>query len=436
MANLWGNTIDLSLLMANSRLLYLGIDFGTSGARAIVIDATGAVQSQVQCPFEETGVANLTTIWQNTLYHLIRQIPEPIRQNITRIAIDGTSGTVLLCDRQGIPITEPLLYNDGRGIAVIEQLKQIAPPNSVVLTATSSLAKLLWFIDHTTDSLETDYILHQADWLAFLLHGQMGISDYHNALKLGYDPETLNYPTWMRQLRLTPILPQVLAPGTPVGEVTREIASGLGLPQDCQVCTGTTDSIAAFLASGAQHPGEAVTSLGSTLVLKLLSHTRVEAADYGIYSHRLGNLWLTGGASNTGGAVLRQFFNDSELQEYSHQINPKWESPLDYYPLLKKGDRFPINDPELPPKLEPQPANPVDFLHGLLESMARIEARGYQLLQELSATPLTCVYTAGGGAKNPTWTAIRERQLQVTIHPPKHTEAAYGTALLMITNDP
>ncbi|MEQ8970862.1 MAG: FGGY-family carbohydrate kinase [Coleofasciculus sp. C1-SOL-03] len=420
------------MLMVDSRILYLGIDFGTSGARGIVIDATGVVQAEVQCTFAATPLTELTAIWQNTLYRLIEQIPTPIRQNVTRIAIDGTSATVLLCDRQGTPITEPLLYNDGRGIEVIEQLKQIAPANSVVLSATSSLAKLLWLIHHTPDTIENYYFLHQADWLAFLLHGQLGISDYHNALKLGYDPEALDYPPWMKQLPLTPILPQVLAPGTPVGEVTPEISSRLGLRRDCQVCTGTTDSIAAFLASGAKHPGEAVTSLGSTLVLKLLSHTRVEDASYGIYSHRLGNLWLTGGASNTGGAVLRQFFSDRELEELSHQINPEQESPLEYYPLLTRGDRFPINDPDLSPQLEPQPANPVEFLHGLLESIARIEARGYQLLQQLSATPLTCVYTAGGGAKNPTWTAIRQRQLQVAIQPSRHTAAAYGTALLSV----
>lgn len=418
------------MLMVDSRILYLGIDFGTSGARGIVIDATGVIQAEAQYTFAATPLAELTATWQNTLYQLIEQIPTPIRQEITRIAIDGTSATVLLCDRQGTPITEPLLYNDGRGIDVMEQLKQIAPVNSVVLSATSSLVKLLWLMHHTPGNLDNYYFLHQADWLAFLLHGKLGISDYHNALKLGYDPETLAYPTWMKHLSLTPILPQVLAPGTPVGNVTSAIASRLGLRQDCQVCTGTTDSIAAFGASGAKHPGEAVTSLGSTLVLKLLSHTRVENADYGIYSHRLGNLWLTGGASNTGGAVLRQFFSDEELEKLSHQINSKQESPLDYYPLLKKGDRFPINDPHLSPQLEPQPDNPVEFLHGLLESIARIEARGYQLLQQLGATPLTCIYTAGGGAKNKTWITIRERQLQVAIHPPKHTEAAYGTALL------
>ena len=48
----------------------------------------------------------------------------------------------------------------------------------------------------------------------------------------------------------------------------------------------------------------------------------------------------------------------------------------------------------------------------------------------LGATKLTCVYTAGGGAKNPTWTNIRARHLQIPIIPPLHTAAAFGTALL------
>ncbi|NEO61261.1 MAG: carbohydrate kinase, partial [Moorea sp. SIO4G2] len=184
------------------------------------------------------------------------------------------------------------------------------------------------------------------------------------------------------------------------------------------------------IASGAKQPGEAVTSLGSTLVLKLLSTTRLEDAKFGIYSHRLGNLWLTGGASNTGGAVLRHFFTDTELESLSSQIDPEQESPLDYYPLLRPGDRFPINDPELPPRLEPKPDNSVEFLQGILESIARIEARGYSLLQQLGASPLTGVYTAGGGAKNLTWTRIRERQLMVPMLTSLHTAAAYGTALL------
>ncbi len=428
---------------------YIGIDFGTTGARLIMIDAELRVIYEVEHPFLAPAITDdWPSIWKTTLFDLIQKIPDKLRRQVSRIAINGTSATVLLCDPTGIPVDAPIFYHDSRGTEVIEQVRAIAPPNHPVQSATSSLAKLLWWqtqIKTTTinKKLNTNdwktqplYFLHQADWLGFLLHGNLGISDYHNSLKLGYDLENFCYPQWLIQglqnhLEINrPQLPKVVAPGTAIASVTRPIANRLGLSENCVICAGTTDSIAAFLASGATVPGEAVTSLGSTLVLKLLSQTPVNHARYGIYSHRLGNLWLNGGASNTGGAVLRHYFNDQQLQQLSSQIDPTQTSLLDYYPLLQTGDRFPINDPELAPRLEPRPANDVDFLHGLLESMARIEAKGYNLLQDLGATPLTRVYTAGGGAKNSVWTMLRQRYLGVTMAQPTHTAAAYGTALL------
>lgn len=56
------------------------------------------------------------------------------------------------------------------------------------------------------------------------------------------------------------------------------------------------DSVAAVIAARVDTAGQAVTSLGSTLAVKLLSHTRVDDAEYGVYSHRLGDLWLVGEA--------------------------------------------------------------------------------------------------------------------------------------------
>lgn len=408
---------------------YLGIDFGTSGARAIIIDEAEIIQFQKQYSFGITKVKCLSKIWQDALFFLVAAIPLEIRKKIQAIAINGTSATVVLCDSQGNPIDEPILYNDDCGKNVLDEIKLIAPSEHTVISATSSLAKLFWWQKQNILS-QASYFLHQADWLAFLLHGKLGISDYHNALKLGYDVETLSYPDWIKELSCFSVLPQIFPPGYPVDKITQNIANHFNLPSSCVVCTGTTDSIAAFLASGAKYPGEAVTSLGSTLVLKLLSQNRIENAKYGIYSHRLGNLWLTGGASNTGGAVLQHFFTNTELEALSQEIDATIESPLEYYPLLKPGDRFPMNNPDLLPKLEPRPKNPVEFLHGLLESMARLEALGYQRLQKLGATNLKKVYTAGGGAKNKAWCEIRQRQLQVSVLSSVQTEAAYGIAKL------
>jgi D-ribulokinase len=412
--------------------MFLGIDFGTSGARAIAISNPNAIAAETHISFPvDPSVdpsVDLAQLWRTTLFNLIEQIPRSIRAQIQAIAINGTSSTVLLCDAQGMPIDQPMLYNDNRGAMVLDRIRAIAPAQHTVINATSSLAKLLWWMEQ--EPIQRTYFLHQADWLAFLLHGQLGVSDYHNALKLGYDVEALGYPDWLLSLKLPVQLPEVLTPGTAIAPIHPDLARQLQLPPQCQICAGTTDSIAAFLASGVIVPGEAVTSLGSTLVLKLLSQTRIERSEYGIYSHRFGAHWLVGGASNTGGAVLRSHFSSTELMTLSQRIDPTQESQLDYYPLLQPGERFPINDATLQPRLDPRPADPVEFLHGLLESMARIEAEGYRLLQEFGASPLQRVYTAGGGAKNEAWTVMRSRYLKVPVQPSKQTEAAYGTALL------
>ncbi|OWM80300.1 hypothetical protein CDL15_Pgr019580 [Punica granatum] len=325
----------------------------------------------------------------------------------------------------------PLLYNESCADALPE-VKSIAPENHTVCSGSSTLCKLVSWWNVNDSNKQSVLLLHQADWLLWLLHGKLGISDYNNALKVGYDPEIESYPAWLLSQPYSRALPSVTAPGTPIGPLKEDILLQYGFSKDCVVCTGTTDSIAAFLAGRATKPGKAVTSLGSTLAIKLLSTSRIEDARYGVYSHRLDDKWLVGGASNIGGAVLRQIFTDEQLEKLSEQIDPMVASPLDYYPLQTTGERFPVADPNMEPKLHPRPKSDVEYLHGILESIARIEAKAYNLLKDLGATPVEEVFTAGGGAKNEKWIKIRERVLGVPVSRALQTEAAYGAALLAL----
>jgi sugar (pentulose or hexulose) kinase len=408
--------------------MYLGLDFGTSGARACVVDAEAVTVHADHYAFSNPG-KQTPPVWREALLMLLHRIPREVAGSLRGIAVDATSATVLLCDAALKPVAPALLYSDSRATQEAAELAAIAPPGHTVCSATSGLAKFLWLTRHA-DAAAAAHFMHQADWLTALLAGLGGHSDYHNALKTGYDVETLRWPDWVLQLPHAHLLPQVMAPGTPIAGIHPEIARHFGIHPDCRVHAGTTDSIAAFIAAGATHPGEAVSSLGSTIVLKLLSMHRVEAAQYGIYSHRYGELWLAGGASNAGGAVLRHYFSDTQLAELSARIDPATDSPLDYYPLLAPGERFPVNDPQLAPRLEPKPENDAEFLHGLLQGMSRIETEGYARLAELGATPLRSVATAGGGANNPVWSKIRERMLGVPVSAARHSEASYGAALL------
>ncbi|MEB3288456.1 MAG: FGGY-family carbohydrate kinase [Leptolyngbya sp.] len=410
--------------------LALGIDFGTSGVRAAVVDDQRRERWAYRSDYGDPPQSYVA--WRRTLLAVLDALPSNLKPQIGRIALDGTSGTVLLCDHQGQPLVPALMYHDDRGKSVLPQVKALVPADSSAGSATASLAKLLWWQAHLTPDLwqRGRYLLHQADWLSAHLHGRWGISDYHNSLKLGYDPGAMAYPDAMLRQPWTSLLPDVLVPGAVVGRVTADIVRQFGLSPHCEVVAGTTDSIAAFLASGADQVGDGVTSLGSTLAIKLLSAQRVEASEYGIYSHRLGDFWLAGGASNTGGAVLKRFFNADALDRLSQRINPAAVIDLDYYPLIQPGERFPINDPQLAPRLTPRPADDGAFLHGLLLGIARIEQRGYDLLVERGSSPLERVYTAGGGAKNAPWAEIRQRLLQVPIKIAPSTEAAVGAAYL------
>ncbi len=407
---------------------YLGLDFGTSGARACVLNDAEAVIHEDRLAYPDAA-AQTPLDWREALLTLIQRLPIAIAAELQGIAIAATSATVLLCDEELDPTSPALLYFDNRALEEAERLKQLAPSGHISCNATSGLAKFLWLTRHS-DITNSAHFMHQADWLAALLTGMGGISDYHNALKTGYDVEHLCWPDWIKNLPHAHLLPQVVAPGTTLAHVSPGIAQHFKLNPTCTVRAGTTDSIAGFIATGVCEPGAAVTSLGTTLVLKLLSTRRVEAAQYGVYSHRYGDLWLASGASNVGGGVLRQYFNDAQLAELSQRIDAAADSPLDYYPLPRTGERFPINDSTLAPRLAPRPADDAQFLHGLLQGIGRIEAAGYARLAELGASSLKSVTTTGGGAKNPVWKKIRERLLDVPVATAQRAEAAFGAALL------
>ena len=393
---------------------YAGLDLGTSGCRLIAIDGNQAVRAEARVVYPADAEQS-PALWWDAVQQVMAEIPETIRANLQGIAVDGTSGTILLADADGNPTTPALLYNDARALEQSRRIATIAPRESGAHGATSSLAKLLWLLEHYPDQPHA-YALHQADWIAGKLAGQFGFSDENNCLKLGYDSVKREWPAWVKALVPEQLLPKVYAPGQKMG--------------DSIIHAGATDSIAAFIATGASELGDAVTSLGSTIALKIISDKPIFAPEFGIYSHRLGDKWLAGGASNSGGAVLLQHFSRDDLQRLMPQLQPDKPTGLDYYPLSKPGERFPHADPQWLPRLSPRPADDVQFLQALLEGMSRIEHAGWQRLHELGAPYPRTLRTVGGGSRNPAWMQMRETLIGAPFLPSTHDEAAFGAALL------
>lgn len=415
--------------MSSSRL-FIGIDLGASGCRARAIDETGQSIGAKSTGFSAAEAGD-PECWWLAVCSVLRELAASVGvRRLAAIAVDGTSGSVLVIDERGQPLAAPLMVSDARASEEAASIACIAPTDSAAHGATSSLAKFMW-LQTRVSAGRLRHVQHQADWIMGRLLGRFGLSDENNSLKLGYDARVRCWPGWLHALDIDlRVLPKVYPAGTPVGMIDTQIAKTLGLRADIQIVTGTTDSVAGFIASGAARVGEAVTSLGSTLALKVISEQPVCAPEYGIYSHRLGNLWLAGGASNSGGAVLRGFFSQTELDSMTPRLQPDQTTGLDYYPLPARGERFPRRDPEMPPRLEPRPADSLHFFHGLLEGIAAIEREGYARLHALGAPYPASIRTVGGGARNPAWARIRQRLLGVPVTNLMSENAAAGAALL------
>jgi sugar (pentulose or hexulose) kinase len=422
--------------MAGNRELALGIDIGTNGVRVVAVDEDGRAVARMAQPMplprrEGARVEQDPEVWWQALATALAALAGEVDlASVRRIAVDGTSGTLLLIDETGQPLSAGLMYNDARGGDAARRIAEVAPPESGAHGPTSALARLMTLLAAGVPS-DFRYAVHQADWIAGRLQGRHGVSDENNALKMGYDPIARRWPDWIEALGVSSaMLPDVREPGSALGTIAPGIARQFGLPATAELRAGTTDGIAAFLATGASAVGDAVTSLGSTLVVKVLAERPIFDPGYGVYSHRLGQRWLVGGASNTGGAALLAHFTAERMTALTPLLAPDRPTGLDYYPLPAKGERFPIRDPEMPDVIEPRPADEAMFFQGLLEGIAKVEALAYRRLAELGAPTPRRILTVGGGAGNAAWTKIRRRCLQIPVWTADETEAAYGTALL------
>lgn len=408
----------------------IGIDIGTSGVRAALVDSLRQPLALGTAPIPPERRRDPTAWWEAVATALDALRAHADLSGVRALAVDGTSGTVLPIDPNGIPLAAASMYNDAAEPGHVATVGRVAPETSAAHGATSPLAKLLAFRKATPGMAR---LLHQADWIAGRLGAGFAVSDENNALKTGYDPVARAWPAWLAHAGAdTALLPRVVPAGAPIGQVAASVAARFGLPPGVTIAAGTTDGCAAFLATGAAQPGDGVTSLGTTLTIKLLSDAPVFAPRFGIYSHRMGDAWLPGGASNTGGAALLRHFDAESLERLSARIDPARDSGLDFYPLPRPGERFPVSDPALAPRETPRPDDDTLFLHGLLEGIARVEALAYMRLAELGAPRLHALRTVGGGARNPAWTALRARIIGAPLAPARSEDAAVGTAGLAL----
>jgi len=426
--------------------LALGFDLGSSGARLALV---GAAPDKPHVDSPRGALAPTELLWEGAIPYgalfedpngwraalltLAAEIPTPYRSRIGAIAIDGTSGTLLLCRPDGSLLPQPHHQALPYHLACPAQATAAAAiaGGGPAASASGSLARALALLERAEalGSAASLLLRHQADWLMGWLLGDWRWGEEGNNLRLGWNLSARAWCGAIADQSWSGALPAIQPSGRLLGPLAPEVAAALQLPSTCRVVTGSTDANAGVLAA-APGPGDGITVLGTTLVLKQFVAGPLEGP--GLSCHRVADQWLVGGASNAGAGILQRFFSDPQIATLSRQIDPDRPSGLELIPLPSRGERFPVDNPNLEAVLEPRPVSDALYLQGLLEGLTAIEAAGWRRLRELGAPELQRVITLGGGAQNPEWRRIRERALGVPVLNRPRLSAARGMAQLAL----
>jgi len=432
-------------------MLFLGIDVGSQAAKALVSSEKGEVIAHGRCPIQTNPVelppgwaVQDAEAWWLAASEAVRSALAELRQagrspdEIEAAAIDSTSGTFVPLDSNGHPLFPALMYNDLRAAeqaAFINSLaRDFRARHGYDFSASFSLPKMLWIKQNLPAVFDnTARFAHAADYLLGKFTGQFGISDTSNALKSGFDLLRLRWPDFIENDLGIPVakLPRVVTPGQIVGSISKSAAAETGLSQRTKVVAGCSDGTAALIASGAAKPATANSNLGTTLVVRAFSNNIVHDPKGRIYSHlHPDGFWLPGGASNTGCEGLDRRFPLPTRHNLEASLPRLIPSNLFVYPLARKGERLPFNDPLAEGFLAGEPSCEAELYAAYLEGVAFLERWTYELLQQLGCDRPQSIYVTGGGAESLPWLRIRASVLAQALLRPKAPDSAFGSAIL------
>lgn len=442
-----------------------GIDVGTQGVRAVVVSGAGdllgsgaaAIAGDQRSGTEHTQPADA---WWNALVDAVRAAVGAAGSNveITALALDATSGTVVVESRDGSPRGAGLMYDDSRAA---EQAGRAQAAGAELWAALGyriqpswALPKVLWLTDN--DLLgEGDRIVHQADHLLRRLTGHVVATDTSHALKTGVDLRSAAWPAGVFADLGIPVslLPEVVLPGTSLGAVSADAARVTGLAAGTVVRAGMTDGCAAQIAARALRPGSWSSALGTTLVIKGSTGDLVHDSSGAVYCHRNPDGgWLPGGASSVGAGAVREAFPGLDaggLDRLTVQAADLVPVEGVVYPLTGTGERFPFVAPSAHGfGLDPIGAaagggaagggadggrvavGDADRFGAICQGIAYVERLAYDVLGVLGADVSGPVSLTGGAARNAWWNRLRADVLGRTTLLPSSGQAAVGMAVL------
>jgi xylulokinase len=444
---------------------FLGIDIGTSGTKALVIDEQGKILGEASANYPLHIPKPLWTEqnpddWWTATVKTIREVMKKTKLPPAEVKAIGLSGQMhgsVFLDKDHKVIRPALLWNDQRTAAECieiearaggrkQLIKMVANPALTGFTA----PKILWLRNNEPKNFaKLKKVLLPKDDVRRRMTGELAtdVSDASGMLLLDVAARTWSKKLLSKLELDIDLFAKPYESEEVTGKLTAAAAKELGLTTDCVVVGGAGDCAANAVGTGVVTAGTLSTSIGTSGIMFVHSD-KVEIDPAGrlhTFCHAVHGKWHMMGVSLSGGGSL-QWFTESLCKEIALQkgkpnpyevLNqeagavPAGSEGLFFLPYLS-GERTPHADPDARACFVG-----LTLKHGR-GHMARaiMEGVGYAMRDSLAiikemGVPVKQIRASGGGSKSPLWRQIQADvfgQKVVTIN--AEQGPAYGVALL------
>jgi xylulokinase len=341
----------------------LGLDLGTSSAKAVVVDTGGTVLSQASAGYTVTstmaGYAESEPAhWWSAVTACAREAVDAAGARPSAIGLSGQMHGLVMASAKGRALRPALLWADSRATGALHSyrllgsraLARLANPLAPGMTG----PLLMWIAENEPGTYAgARWALQPKDWLRARLTGEVHAEPSDASATLLYD---VMGDRWdlevvgalgLEASLLAPLLPSA---GAPAGHLVAEAGSELGLPAGIPVAAGAGDTAAAALGSGIGRADVQLTvGTGAQVIRPLV--TPVNRADAGVNLYRSATPdgWYHMGATLSAGLSLnwvRKIMNATWDELYASAGHPGQAHDPIFVPHLS-GERTPYSDPAL-----------------------------------------------------------------------------------------
>lgn len=434
----------------------IGIDAGTTVIKSVAFTLDGeeiyqsSVENAVHRPESGWAEQSMVTTWKKTAQTL-SEVADALddEDDLVALGVTGQGDGCWLVDEDGDPVRPAILWSDGRANSYVQQWQEEGITDTVydICGGTqfpgSSLVILRWLKENEPEQYEAaDTVFYCKDWLKYKLTGEL-TTDPSDASLPYIDAETAEYSEEVLEVVNMPDVREMrpdLIPGTNiVGQLTQNAVVETGLPQGTPVVSGFIDIAASAFGSGAVHPGEGSSIVGTTAVNQtILAEPPNDDEQAGILL-TLGvedGVWTKFMSSMTGTPnldwAIEEVMDKSSFNLVEEEVEsiPIGSDGLIYHPFLSSaGERAPFVNPNARAQFMGlnQEHTQAHLVRAVYEGISLAMLDCYKHLPQNADE----VYLSGGGANSDFWCRMFANCLNATVVVPKGTEfGAKGAALL------